>query len=406
MPTTPPGRRRQCAGARGDLDLTIERFGAFGALVADVWKAGAFGIDAGTVLSALFVFLIFVAIRGIFTRLVIRRLRRWAEKTETKLDDIALAAAEPPLRFVPIVVGAFFVKEILPFEGLGLTIADNFVRSLVAFAIFWLFYRLSEPLGHLSPRLEALLTAELIDWMIRGLKVAFIFLGAATILEIWGIQVAPILAGLGLIGVAVALGAQDLFRNLIAGILIIAEQRFSRGDWIKVDGTVEAVVEAIGFRSTRLRQFDKAPVHVPNSKLADNALINYSRMTHRRIYWMVAVEYRTTVDQLRQVRDGIEAFILGDEAFASPPEVSTFVRVDRFNDSSIDIMVYCFTKTTVWGEWLGHKERLAYAIKEIVEGAGTGFAFPSRTLYIAGTGTEDAPEPFVPPTSGSSPDND
>ena len=165
-------------------------------------------------------------------------------------------------------------------------------------------------------------------------------------------------------------------RNLIAGILILGERRFARGDWVKVDGVAEGVVEAIGFRSTLVRQFDKAPIYVPNAMLSDNALINYARMTQRRIYWMIGVEYRTTIDQLRRIRDEIEAFIAEDAAFAQPPEVLRFVRIDRFSESSIDIMVYCFTKTTSWGEWLAEKERLAYRIKEIVEGAGTGFALP------------------------------
>jgi MscS family membrane protein len=184
--------------------------------------------------------------------------------------------------------------------------------------------------------------------------------------------------------------------NLIAGITILAEHRFNPGDWIKVGDEVEGTVETIGFRSTMVRRFDKAPVHVPNAKLSDNAVINFSSMTHRRIYWMIAVEYRTTIDQLRRIRDEIENYIYGSDDFAKPPEVPTFVRIDRFNDSSIDIMVYCFTKTIHWGEWLAIKEKLAYGIKEIVEGAGTGFAFPSQSVYLeslpAGT-----PERFVPP---------
>ncbi len=193
-------------------------------------------------------------------------------------------------------------------------------------------------------------------------------------------------------GVAVALGAQDMFKNLIAGLTVIAEKRFNPGDWVKIDGEVEGTVENIGFRSTLIRRFDKAPVHVPNAKLSDNAVINFSKMTHRRIYWVLGVEYSTTVDQLKKIRDGIEKYVLGNDAFAKPPEVSTFVRIDSFNDSSIDIMLYCFTKTTDWGEWLAIKEELAYTIKDIVEGAGTGFAFPSQSVYLEG-----APEIFQPP---------
>ena len=128
--------------------------------------------------------------------------------------------------------------------------------------------------------------------------------GAATILEIWGIKIGPILAGLGLFGVAVALGAQDLFKNLISGFLVIAEKRFNPGDWIRVDGEVEGTVETINFRSTLVRRFDKAPVFVPNSKLSDNSVINFSSMTFRRIYWVIGVEYRTTVDQLRNGENG------------------------------------------------------------------------------------------------------
>ena len=154
-------------------------------------------------------------------------------------------------------------------------------------------------------------------------------------------------------------------------------------------------MEQIGFRTTMVRRFDKAPVYVPNSRLADNAVTNFSRMTHRRIHWLIGVEYRTSVDQLRAIRDGIEAYILGDPDFARPPEVPAFVRIDAFSDSAINILLYCFTRTTNWGEWLEIKERLACEIKAIVEGTGSGFAFPSRSLYLENP--QALPEIFVAP---------
>ncbi len=379
------------------MEGTLDSFSDFARLVAGVWEADMLGLEIGTVAAAVLVFVVCLGLRGVFTRVVVRRLARWAEKTESKLDDEAVAALEPPLRFTPLVVGLFLAKAILPFAGLAERVADDLLRSLAVFVLFWALYRLAEPLRGLAARVEGKIGAEVVDWTIRGLKIAFVAIGAITVLEIWGIEVAPILAGLGLIGVAVALGAQDLFRNLIAGLLIIGERRLAHGEWIKIDGGVEGTVEAIGFRSTRVRQFDKAPIYVPNSKLSDTAVVNYTRMTHRRIYWMIGVEYRATVDQLRRIRDGIETFLLEDDAFAHPPEVPTFVRIDRFSESSIDIMVYCFTVTTSWGEWLAIKERLAYRIKAIVEEAGSDFAFPSRTLYFEAGG--DAPEIFIPPES-------
>ena len=384
------------------MEQTLDTLSALLRPVAEIWETHVVGLQVGAVVGAVLVFATCLLLRGVFTRVVVRRLARWAERTESRLDDEAIAALEPPLRFVPLVIGLFLAKAILPFAGLAERIADDLLRSLAAFVLFWALYRLAEPLRGVAARVEEKIGAEVVDWSIRGLKIAFVAIGAITVLEIWGIEVGPILAGLGLIGVAVALGAQDLFRNLIAGLLIIGERRLAHGEWIKIDGGVEGTVEAIGFRSTRVRQFDKAPIYVPNSKLSDTAVVNYTRMTHRRIYWMIGVEYRTTVEQLRQIRDGIETFLLEDDAFAHPPEVPTFVRIDRFSDSSIDIMVYCFTVTTSWGEWLAIKERLAYRIKLIVEEAGSDFAFPSRTLYVGSGG--DAPEIFVPPESDKAED--
>lgn len=374
----------------------MEKLKQFYLLVQDVWKNGLFGIDIGHFIVAVLIFFAFILLRRLFARFIIGRIKAVTKRTKTVIDDDILEALEKPVQFIPVVLGVFFAAEYLPIYGGIEIITNKFVRSLIVFVIFWGLVNLLKPMSFLLRRLEKIFTSSMVDWLLKAIKVTFIFIGAATILEIWGIKIGPILAGLGLFGVAVALGAQDLFKNLISGILVIAEKRFNIGDWIRVDGIVEGTVESIGFRSTLVRRFDKAPVFVPNSKLSDHAVINFSSMTHRRIYWKIGVEYRTTVEQLRQIRDSIEQYILESEYFAKPPKIPMFVRIDRFSDSSIDIMVYCFTKTTEWGKWLEIKETLAYRIKEIVEEAGSAFAFPSQSLYVETLPTEVA-EIFVPP---------
>ncbi len=374
----------------------IQTLKNFWIMTVDVWQTGVLGIDIGRLITAVAIFTVFLVFRRLFTRFVLSAIKRVARKTGSTFDDQAIEALENPIRFIPLVLGAFFVVEYLEFPGTFAIIGEHLVRSLIAFVIFWALFKLVDPFSQFLKRLEKMFTLAMVEWLVKAIKAAFIFIGAATILQIWGIQVGPIIAGLGLFGVAVALGAQDLFKNLIAGILIIAEKRFNTGDWIRVEGTVEGTVESIGFRSTVVRRFDKAPVYVPNTKLSDSAVVNFSSMSHRRIYWNIGVEYRTTVDQLRTIRDGIEAYVMENDAFAQPPETVLFVRIDRFSDSSIDIMLYCFTKTTNWGEWLEIKERLAYAIKDIVEGAGSAFAFPSQSIYIEAA-DGDSPEPFVLP---------
>lgn len=369
----------------------------FWEIVKDVWQQGLYGIDISRIIIAALIFILFLLIRKIFSSRIINRLKTMAKKTETQFDDEALEILEQPIAFIPVVIGLFISTEYLALSGAYELIADRLVRSLIVLVIFWVLIKLVEPLSFLIRGLENIFTAAMMQWLIKAIKTTFIFIGAATILEVWKIEVGPIIAGLGLIGVAVALGAQDLFKNLISGILIIGEKRFNIGDWIKVEDVIEGTVEAIGFRSTFVRRFDKAPVYIPNSKLSDNSLINFSAMSHRRIYWLIGVEYSTTIDMLKEIRDSIEKYILESKDFAHPPEVATFVRIDRFNDSSIDIMIYCFTKTTDWGKWLEIKEALAYQIKEIVESAGTGFAFPSRSIYMASP-PEDQAEIFVPPS--------
>lgn len=369
----------------------------FWALVVDVWRNDVAGTDMGRILAATGIFISFLLVRKLFTQFILLWIKSVVKKTSTLLDDAAVSILEEPIRFIPVVLGVFFATQHLQLVGIYAEIAENAVRSLITFTIFWGFVRVLRPISHLMSRLEKIFTPELVEWLIKAIRIAVILIGAASILQIWGIQVAPIIAGAGLFGVAVALGAQDLFKNLIAGMLILGEKRFRKGDWIRVEGVVEGTVENIGFRSTIIRRFDKAPVMVPNTNLSDTAVTNFSGMTHRRIYWKIGVEYRTTVDQLRQIRDEIEHYIVESPEFASPKDVSTFVRIDRFSDSSIDIMLYCFTKTTNWGEWLEIKEQLAYRIKQIVEGAGSGFAFPSQSLYIEAIPSE-RPELFVPPT--------
>ncbi len=368
--------------------------------VIDVWENGFMGVDIGKIIVALAIFAVFLVIRGIFSKYILGAMRRWTSKSNTDIDDKIIDALLPPIRFIPIIMGLFFATQALEFEGVTALFIAQLIRSMIAFTIFWSLHRALTPIQHLSKKLAKILTPVMLVWIFKFLKVLVIFIGAAVILEIWGIAIGPLLAGLGLFGAAIALGAQDLFKNLIGGLTIIAEKRFYPGDWIKVDGVVEGTVEEIGFRSTRIRRFDKAPVYVPNSDLSDAVITNFTRMTNRRIYWKIGVTYDTSQEQLMLIRDEIANFLATDEEFEKPPKVSTFVRLDSFNESSIDFMIYCFTKTTDWGKWLEVKERFALVIKDIVENkAGSAFAFPSQSIYLESIPTGEA-EIFVPPSKG------
>ena len=355
--------------------------------VNEVWSSGFFGVGVGEVLSSLTIFFIFLFARRLFSRFIIRTIKTVTKRTATEIDDKILAAVEGPLRFVFVVVGIYAAGQAAPFPEAVNDVLDKLVRSLIAFTIFWTVYRCVEPLSYLLDKITGVFGAEGLRDSLRGFftklgKFVIACLGAVAILEEWDFNVAALLGGLGLFGMAVAFGAQNLISNLFAGFFIFLDHMFEKGNTISTPD-VEGTVEEIGFRTTKIRRFDMALVTIPNARLTGEAVINFSRRTHRRIYWMIGIEYSASEDQLKRIVMGITDYVEGNDDFESDPDkATTLINVHSFNDSSIDIILYCFTRTTVWGEWMEVKETLAYKVKEIVEGAGTGFAFPSSSLYV------------------------
>jgi MscS family membrane protein len=186
-----------------------------------------------------------------------------------------------------------------------------------------------------------------------------------------------------LFGAAIALGAQDFFKNLIAGASLISEKRFLAGEWILVEGVVEGTVEEIGFRSTRIRRFDKAPIYVPNNLLTDSVVTNFSRMTHRRIRWTIGLGYNTTTAQLKEICGGVEAYIKSrPDEFAQPPDAAITVRIDTFTEKAVNVLINCFTRTIDYNEWVDIKQDLALKVKDIVEESGASLSAPPTSLIL------------------------
>ncbi|WP_082025198.1 mechanosensitive ion channel family protein [Ruegeria sp. ANG-R] len=315
-------------------------------------------------------------------RPVLRRIsRHHIGDTHARTGPVARAVM-PPLRATPIILGVYFAAHVLHLKGQASDVAGLVLKSLLVAMIFWALARLGGNVDPALRRMNMVLDDAPKEWLRRSIQALITACGAAIILEMWNVPIAPLIGSLGVFGIAVGLAAKDLFSNLISGVLIMTEKRFRPGEWIKVDGVVEGTVERIDFRSTRIRRFDLSPVYVPNSLLADNAMTNFSRMTYRRINWMVGLEYGTAPDQLKEIREGVEHWLQNDRRICQPPEASLFVRIDSFGESSINLMIYCFTKTTVWADWLAIKEDFALAMIPIVKGAGSGFAFPARSVYL------------------------
>jgi len=352
-------------------------------LFADVWKEGVSGVNISEIIISLIIFIFFLFLRGVFSKFVVKRLEKYVSKTTNKFDNSLVFSMEGPAKFFPIVLGFFVSTSYLSGEHAAIELIN---RSLITILIFWTFHQIIGPLSAVIKSVGGLLSRDLINWIIKAIKVLILILGAAAVLELWGIKIGPIIAGLGLFGVAVALGAQDLFKNLISGILVLVERRFQVGDWIFVEGVIEGTVENIGFRSTVVRRFDKSLATIPNFQFAENAVINNSQTTNRRINWMIGLEYKTTSEQLKNIKDQIENYIKNSKDFSKSADTMLSVKIDQFAASSIDIRLICFTETTNFKEWLNVKDFLAIEIKDIVEKNKASFAFPSTSIYVEKNG--------------------
>ena len=349
-------------------------------LFIDVWKDGISGINISEIVIAILIFFVFLLLRGFFAKFIIKRLEKYVSKTTNRFDNSLVQSLKGPTKFFPIVIGFFIATSYVSLGDSTENFVDNANRTLITILIFWSIHQIIGPLSVLIKSIEDLLSKDLLNWIIKAIKVLILILGAAAVLELWGIKIGPIIAGLGLFGVAVALGAQDLFKNLISGILVLVEKRFKVGDWIIVENIIEGILERIGFRSTVVRKFDKSIAIIPNFQFAENAVINISETTNWIISWWITLQYSTTVEQLKKIRDEIEKYVTSHKDFKST--LGHAVRIDKFSDSSIDMYVRCFTVTDDWAEWLAVKERLAIEIKQIVEKNSASFAFPSQSIYV------------------------
>ena len=350
-------------------------------LITEVWNTGFLGIDLGSIISSLLVILVAFLFRGFIISIILNALGRLADKTESKIDDEILNALKRPIGLIPVTIALYLCTLILPLDGLIGDIATNIVKAFVIFTIF------SALANSVKPIFEALstsswLTASMQMWLERASKFIVWVIGIAIILDIFGIQIGPLVAGLGLFSVAVALGAQDLFKNLISGILIIGEHRFQPGDRIEVSGQLHGIVETIGFRSTVIRTFDTAPMVIPNKDLSDVKVINHGEMINRRLNWTINLVYSTSVSQLESIRNEIKEYIIKSKDFSTDGDLDPVVRVVELGGSSIDLLIVAYADPMGFAAFNEVKEKLIFNIMKIVENNKSEFAYPSTSLYV------------------------
>ena len=270
-----------------------------------------------------------------------------------------------------------------------------------------LFYRITNTVAYMkmeSMKKSEILRNEVINLSIKVINALIIFVALIAILKIIGVDLTAVLSGLGIAGAAVAFAAKDSISNIFASISILMGDVFEQGDWIETKDVNGTVVE-IGLRASTIRTFDNALISIPNSELANNGVKNWSRRSiGRRIKLNVGVTYQSDFSDIRQSIDDIRAMLkehpgianektsyqnayrqaklVSDEDFKGVKR-TTLVYMDEYADSSINILIYCFSSTVDWAEWLEVKEDVMYKVAEILEKNNLDFAYPTMTFHQA-----------------------
>ena len=353
-------------------------------IFTNVWEEGFLGIGITEIIVSMLIFIAGAISRAFFVGRVLNWLEKLTAHTDSEVDDVLLESLKKPLGYIPMTVALYFIAVYLPLSGMADTFATNLVKAMIAFTIFSALANSIAPIFQAFTS-SAVLTRSMTMWLERAARIIIWIIGLGIILDIFGIQIGPLVAGLGLFSVAVALGAQDLFKNLISGLLIIGENRFQPGDRIEVPGSLHGMVEDIGFRSTLVRMFDTAPMLVPNKDLSDVKVINHGNMEYRRISWTLNLIYSTTQEQLAKIGEEITNFITTSEEFINNPNQESFARTEELASSSIDIRVLCYTEPVGLTDFSKIKQNLIFEIIKIVRNNGSEFAYPSTSVYVENT---------------------
>ena len=221
---------------------------------------------------------------------------------------------------------------------------------------------------------EKVMVSALID---RIYCIAIFFMTFAAIMVAMGVSATAVGAVLGGAGIGIGFGTQQISQNFLSGLMLFFNRPFAEGDWINVS-TFAGTVERIGWYHTRIRTFDRRPLFIPNSLFATTPIENPGRMYNRRIKVEIGLRYED-LGRIELITDQVRAML--KEHPAIDQQQSVMANFDQWGDSSIGFLVYCFTKSTVWAEWLAAQQDVFLKIAGIVQAAGADFAFPSATVY-------------------------
>lgn len=354
--------------------------------ISEILNQSLFGISVKKLGLFFIIILLTFIIKSISMYTISQKLTVLVKKTKTELDDQVLSAIKNPLGYLILLQGFYLAIQSLQLSEKIWNLVYAIYILAFSFIILFFLFKIIDIIAYYlyreAKKTNSTLDDQLIPLLVKSLRILVVTLGILFILQNkpFDYNITSLLAGLGIGGLAFALAAQNTVSNLFGSITIFSDKPFQLGDWISV-GEIEGTVEEVGFRTTRVRQFDQALVTVPNSQFINTGIINYSAMKKRRINFNLGVTYGTSTGKIEEAVAGIKKIIEEDEKF---DHSFYMVRFTEFGAYSLNIFIYCFTKTTDWAESLAIREEFNLKIMRLLEELGVEIALPSQTIYLKG----------------------
>ena len=336
----------------------------------------------------IFLILFLTAVASGIRRFLLKHAEKKTATSKTLWDDALIKAINKPAGALLWIIGISFAIDVIYVElesEAEIFAAVDPLRSVAIIGtLCWFLLRLIRNIevGYVKKKEETKETYDrtTIDMATKLLRLVVMITAALVVMQTLGISITGILAFGGVGGIAVGFAAREMIANFFGGLMLYLDRPFVVGDTItSSDKDIEGTVERIGWRQTEIRRFDSRTLYVPNSNFTTMAVLNMTRQTNRRIFEYVGIRYDDATC-LVGIVDDVKAML------QSHPDIdqnnSMMVNFDRFAASSLDIFVYCFTKTVVWADYHQVKQDVLVKVMNIIEQHGAEIAFPTTTLHL------------------------
>lgn len=332
------------------------------------------------VFSLIYIFLAFYVSKLLdyLTRVWLKKL---ADRTQTKFDDVLLQLLNGPVKVVAFVIFLRIGLDVFAWPGMVQKILSKGFAIVAAISLTYVALKFIDLImGYWRQRAAATeddaFNKQLFPIIRKSLKAFIVVIAALLTLDNIGVNVTTAIASLSIGGLAVGLAAQDTLSNLFGGISIFLDKPFRIGDRIQVDG-VDGPVESIGLRSTRVRNLDGHLITIPNKTMGNATITNITSRPNIKTTMNIGITYDTPAPKVKLALKIIE------EIYKQHPKTFDFVMsFNKFESSSLNILVVHWWNSTDFKEYLGGIQEMNLALKERFDAEGISFAFPTQTLYV------------------------